>query len=191
MALARRLLYRTFGRPSGLLGRLGGLVMARMNGRCGAWVLDRLDVGNGDRVLEIGIGPGVVVPEAAERPPNGLVAGVDPSDIMLAQATRRNAAAIGSGDVVLRRAEAADLPFPDGSFDKVLAINSMQVWPDPVAGLVEVRRVLAPGGSVALGFTPQSGQSREGAVSKHRAAGLSDARVLEHDACFCVLATAS
>ena len=189
MALARPLLYRTFGRPDGLLGRLGGLVMARMNGRCGAWVLDQLDVGNGDRVLEIGIGPGVVVREAAKRTPNGLVAGVDPSEIMLAQATRRNAAAIGSGQVVLRRAEAADLPFPDASFDKVLAINSMQVWPDPVAGLAEVRRVVAHG-SIALGFTPQSGQSRGGAVAAARAAGLSNAKVLEHDVCFCVLATA-
>lgn len=132
---------------------------------------------------------GLLIQEAAQRSPRGLVAGVDPSELMIAQASRRNASAIGSGRVVLRRAEAADLPFPDRSFDKALAVHSMQVWPGAVAGLSEVRRVLVPCGRIALGFTPHSGQSREGAVAAATAAGLSDVRVLEHDACFCILAT--
>ena len=100
------------------MGRSGGLVMASMNGPCGKWVLDHLEVRDSDRVLEVCIGPGLLVLEATKRSPRGLVAGVDPSEIMLAQASRRNASAIGSDRAVLRRAEAADLPFPDRSFDR-------------------------------------------------------------------------
>jgi ubiquinone/menaquinone biosynthesis C-methylase UbiE len=54
------------------------------------------------------------------------------------------------------------LPFDDNTFDKALAINSMQLWPDPAAGLREIRRVVKPGARVALGFTPHSGQPNKG-----------------------------
>jgi ubiquinone/menaquinone biosynthesis C-methylase UbiE len=43
------------------------------------------------------------------------------------------------------------LLFEDDTFDKALAINSMQVWADAMAGLREIRRVLKSGGRVALG----------------------------------------
>jgi hypothetical protein len=50
---------------------------------------------------------------------------------MVEQARARNAAAIESGRVDLRRGSVESLPFDDDTFDKALAINSMQVWPDP------------------------------------------------------------
>jgi ubiquinone/menaquinone biosynthesis C-methylase UbiE len=54
------------------------------------------------------------------------------------------------------------LPFDDNNFDKALATNSMQVWPDAVVGLREMRRVVKPGGRIAIGFTRYSGQPNEG-----------------------------
>ncbi len=179
MNLEGHLLSRTFGRPQGLMGRLRRLVMARINGPCGKWVLDRLEVRGGDRVLEIGIGSALLGQEATKRTPTG---------VMLAQASRRNVSPVTSVQVVLRPAEAADLPFQDRPFDKALAVNWMQVWPDPLAGLAEMRRVLVPGDRLALGFTPRSGQSHEGAVSAAEAAGLADVQMLERNSCFCVLA---
>ena len=53
------ILTRMFGRPRGMLGRLGGLIMARVNEGCGAWVTELLKVGPHDRVLEVGFGVGV------------------------------------------------------------------------------------------------------------------------------------
>ena len=73
---------------------------------------------------------------------------------MVEQATARNAEAIASGVVDLRHGSVEKLPFEDGTFDAVLAINSMQVWPDVTAGLREVKRVTRSGGRVALAFTP-------------------------------------
>lgn len=58
MSLSRDLLMRMFGRPRGLLGRLGGRIMARTNENCGAWAIDLLEIRPDDRVLEVGFGPG-------------------------------------------------------------------------------------------------------------------------------------
>jgi ubiquinone/menaquinone biosynthesis C-methylase UbiE len=80
------------------------------------------------------------------------------------------------------------LPFDDNSFDKALAINSMQVWPDAVAGLREIQRVVKPGGKIALGFTPYSGQPNKGLTEALLAAGFMKARVVETAKGFCALA---
>ena len=61
MSLGRNILLRMFGRPRGLPGRLGGIIMARTNYRHAAWVTDQLDVQQHDTVLEVGFGPGVAV----------------------------------------------------------------------------------------------------------------------------------
>ena len=108
---------------------------------------------------------------------------------MIAQAHARNAPAVASGRVELRRGTAARLPFESNAFDKAMAVNSMQVWPDAIAGLRELRRVLKSGGRVALGFTPYSGQKNEGVVEKLEAAGFVNARMVEKERNFCALAT--
>jgi len=54
---------------------------------------------------------------------------------MVQQARARNSIAFQNGRVDPRRGSVANLPFDDHSFEKVLAINSMQVWPDAAAGL--------------------------------------------------------
>lgn len=81
------------------------------------------------------------------------------------------------------------LPFDDNSIDKALAINSMQVWPDAVAGLQEIGRVMKPGGGIALGFTPYSGQPNKGLTETLIAAAFTKAHVVETDKEFCALAT--
>lgn len=171
------------------MGRLGGLIMARTNADFGVRVVDLLEVGPGDRVLEVGFGPGVVIGRLVERASSGRVAGVDPSREMVEQARARNEAAVRTGQVELWPGEAASLPFEDASFDKALAINSLQVWPDQVAGLREIGRVLRPGGRLALGFTPHSGQAREGLAEMLLAAGFAEARLVEVEGGFGILAT--
>ena len=162
--------------------------MARANRKCAAWVIDLLDVQPSDKMLEIGFGPGVGIQLLTSSASAGYVAGVDPSKEMVAQATTRNKKAIENGRVGLRHGSVASLPFTDNTFDKALAINSMQVWPDAVAGLREVRRVIKPGGKVALGFTPNSGQPNTGLAEMFTAAGFAKADVVERDKNFCVLA---
>ena len=75
------------------------------------------------------------------------------------------------------------------ALNKALAINAMQVWPDPVAGLQEMRRVMKRGGGIALGFTPYSGQPNEGLPETLIASGFTKAHLVETDKGFCALAT--
>jgi ubiquinone/menaquinone biosynthesis C-methylase UbiE len=191
MSITRSILLRAFGRPQGILGRLGGFIMARMNVDAGKWACGLLEVQPTDSVLEVGFGPGVIIQHLSTLVPAGHVTGIDPSLEMVAQARARNVSAIETGRVDLRHGCIESLPFDDESFDKALAINSMQVWPDALAGLRKMRRVMKPGGRIALCFTPYSGYSAEGLPQICNAAGFNEMRVVESGKGFCALATKS
>src|SRR4051794_32512918 len=142
MSITRTIFLRMFGRPRSVMGRLGGIIMARANADCGAWITGLLEIEPSDSVLEVGFGPGVIIQRLSKLASEGHVAGIDPSQEMIEQARARNAIAIKRGLVDLRRGSAESLPFSDNTFDRALAINSMQVWQDANAGLTEIRRVM-------------------------------------------------
>jgi ubiquinone/menaquinone biosynthesis C-methylase UbiE len=148
-----------FHHPRGTGGRLAGQVMARRtsNRQRNVWVVALLDVQPADRVLEIGFGPGLAIAELSRRiGARGHVYGIDHSDVMLRQATRRNAAAIAAGRVTLSRASVDQLPAAlSGPFDAVLAVNSHGFWPRPADRLGELRRRLRPGGRIAIASQPR------------------------------------
>ena len=123
-------------------------MVARLTGEANRWMVDLLEAGAGDRVLDVGCGPGLAVADAAARGCRAV--GVDASSTMVGHAGRRNRAAIRRGQVEIHQADASGLPFPDASFTKVGSLNSLQFWPDPQRGLAELHRVLEPGGRVAV-----------------------------------------
>jgi ubiquinone/menaquinone biosynthesis C-methylase UbiE len=95
-----------------------------------------------------------------------------------------------SGRADLQHGSVESLPLEDNSFDKARAINSMQVSPDAVAGLREIRRVMKPGGGgIALAFTPYSGQPNKGLGETLIAAGFMNAHIVETGKGFRALAT--
>jgi arsenite methyltransferase len=99
----------------------------------------------GERVLDIGSGPGFLAAEmAGEVGSDGGVVGVDPSDSMLAMARRRGA------PVEYVAGGALALPFDDEAFDAVVATQVYEYVADMPAALAEARRVLAPGGRLLI-----------------------------------------
>jgi SAM-dependent methyltransferase len=110
MRLMRSILLHSFGWPQGILGRLGGVIMARMNADCGTWVTDLLEVRPNDKVLEVGFGPGVVIQRLARLAYAGHVAGIDRSREMVGQARTRSATAVQEGRVELRHGSVESLP---------------------------------------------------------------------------------
>ncbi|TMQ91234.1 methyltransferase domain-containing protein [Actinomadura soli] len=129
--------------PSGLRGRLAGRLMLRMNKQ--DEVARLLAVRPGERVLEIGYGPGGLI-RRLERTPAGRVCGVDPSPEMRGMAARRAA------DADLRVGTAEDTGFGDAEFDCVVSVNSVALWPCLESGLDELRRVTRPGGRVLIAW---------------------------------------
>ena len=89
--------------------------------------------------------------------PDLTYAGVDVSDTMVAEASENNRALIDEGRVKLRPATVDHLPFPNGSFDRALAVNTIYFWPDQLTGLTEIRRVLRDDGFLVLAsMTPET-----------------------------------
>jgi ubiquinone/menaquinone biosynthesis C-methylase UbiE len=124
--------------------------MALKNAGMSRLAVELMDIGPEDRVLEIGFGPGKAIAEAARRVSRGLVAGIDPSEVMLRQAERRNKRFIATGRVDLRQGSVSALPFEDRSFTRVFEVNSFHHWSSPAAGLAEIRRVMRDGGTLLV-----------------------------------------
>jgi ubiquinone/menaquinone biosynthesis C-methylase UbiE len=143
---------RQLGKPEGLIGALIGWRMGRLNTVANELTLEQLDIAPGDRVLEVGFGPGTSVERAAALAKGGFVAGVDASLTMVRAARRRNRRLIEAGAVELRHGTVEELPYPEESFDKGFSVNTIYFWADPAACLSAMRRALRPGGVLAIGF---------------------------------------
>jgi SAM-dependent methyltransferase len=147
-----------FAMPRGWLGRIAGRLMRWTNDP--AEILELLDVQRGDRVLEIGFGPGVLIEQLASRSPASHISGVEPSPTMRDAAARLNREAIATGRVELREGTAEATGLPDASFDRVVSVNTVAFWPDLDAGVRELARVVRPGGIAVIAWHGGEARSR-------------------------------
>jgi trans-aconitate methyltransferase len=176
----RTYLVRQFHRPSGPVGHVAGWVMATRSSNVdrNRWAVEQLDVRPTDRVLEIGFGPGVAVEALAARVTEGVVFGVDHSELMVKAARRRNTRAIGAGRVVLTTAGVDEVDDGLRPLDLVLAVNNLGMGPAPPSQLRRLHSLLRPGGRLAVGNQPRTaGADAETArrAAEETAAMLTDA----------------
>ncbi|OIB56861.1 class I SAM-dependent methyltransferase [Natrialba sp. SSL1] len=107
------------------------------------------EIGEGDRVLDVACGTGIVARRAASRVgTTGSVVGLDINDGMLTVAAET--ATEARPQIEWRQGDATALPFSDEEFDVVCCQQALQFFDDPVAAVEEMHRVLAPEGRVAL-----------------------------------------
>jgi arsenite methyltransferase len=112
-----------------------------------ARVLELLALQPAERVLDVGVGPGLLALEAMRAVgPGGRVCGIDPSPSMLAIAGRR----AGEAGVELAQGTATAIPYDDASFDVAVSTQVLEYVPDVPAALAELHRVVRPGGRVLL-----------------------------------------
>lgn len=104
---------------------------------------DLAGVSAGQRVLDVGCGPGALTGELVRRCGAAKVCAVDPSESFVAAARERHL------DVDVRQARAEHLPFGDDAFDAALAQLVVHFMDDPRVGVREMRRVTRPGGVLA------------------------------------------
>lgn len=115
------------------------------------WIARHADLPAGARVLDIGCGPGWLWSQGKAAFPGGLsltLADLSPGMVGEAVEAARGAGHYAEVEGVV--ADAATLPFADGSFDAVLACHMLYHLPDAATALREFRRVLRPGGTLAV-----------------------------------------
>lgn len=134
-----------FGVPAGLIGHIGGRLMAGGNGATERHIAELTGAGPDDTVLVVGPGPGVGVRALLDRSA-GVVA-VDPSPVMLEQTLRRCRDLCERGaSLTVRTGTAEDHGAGRGTVDIAVSVNNVMIWPDRLAGLRKIAEALRPGG---------------------------------------------
>jgi SAM-dependent methyltransferase len=121
--------------PRGRFGWIAGKIMEWGNAAMNALAVEALEVQPDDQVLEI-----------------GFAAGIDPSEAMISQASRKLRNGIAAERVELKLGTASSIPYEDGRFDRVLTVNTIYFWDQTDSALREMRRVMQRGGRFVLVF---------------------------------------
>jgi ubiquinone/menaquinone biosynthesis C-methylase UbiE len=136
--------------PTGRFGALWARLMNVGHSSVTRWGLGHISIDKSDMILDIGCGGGRTVNTLAKIATEGQVYGIDCSQVSVAVSTSKNKRLIEKGHVKILHASVDSIPFSDGVFDLVTAVESCYFWPDLIDNLKEIRRVLKTGGSVIL-----------------------------------------
>jgi ubiquinone/menaquinone biosynthesis C-methylase UbiE len=137
-------------KPTGWLGRFTLWRMNSSHSKLTDWGLERISIQNHRAILDVGCGGGRTISKLASIVTQAKVYGIDYSEESVAATKRTNAQWIGLGRVEVQQGSVSQLPFPDGMFDLVTAVETHFWWPDLPRDMREVFRVLKPGGTLII-----------------------------------------
>lgn len=149
-SLFAKLIGRQLRKPSGLLGRMVADSMENSNRPYYGRVVELLELGGGEHILEVGCGSGLVIRQIMERHPSCRVDGLDFSRLMLARARRNNPRAIQEGRVRLIEDDLGAHEFAGRVYDRAFGINVVYFWEDLAGMLAKLHGLLAAGGRLVL-----------------------------------------
>lgn len=136
--------------PRGVLAPATGFLLNIVNRPINRWATGSLELTGSEDVLDVGFGGGIGLELVSRRLTSGRLFGVDISEEMADRAARRFADDPPSGSARVLVGDVSQLPFADASFDRAYSVNAVFFWPDPVAGIAEIHRVLRPGGRAVI-----------------------------------------
>ena len=108
-----------------------------------------VDVGNNDRILDIGCGGGANIEKFLRLTKNN-VDGLDYSELSVAESIRRNRCAVDEGRCRIIHADVSDMPIEDESYDLVTGFETVYFWPDLAETFKEVSRIIKPNGQFMI-----------------------------------------
>jgi len=137
-------------KPTGWFGRFTLWRMNSSHSKLTDWGLEHISIENHYTILDVGCGGGRTVSKLAAIAAQGKVYGVDYSGESVAATKRTNARWTDLGRVEILQGSVSQLPFPDGMFDLVTAVETHFWWPNLTGDMREVFRVTKPGGALVL-----------------------------------------
>jgi len=137
-------------KPTGWMGRFTLWRMNSSHSRLTDWGLKHISIKNHATILDVGCGGGRTVDKLAAMATKGKVYGIDYSEESVAATKRTNARWIDLDRVEVRHGSVSQLPFPEGMFDLVTAVETHFWWPNLPGDMREVFRVLKSGGTLIL-----------------------------------------
>lgn len=146
---------KTFSRPKGWLGSIAGLIMANENKALNQWAIRRLDLIDGENILEIGYGPGYSIKHMLKHYQDLHIDGLDASSTMQEQAQSRVSKRAKDKQVRLYVGKIEKTRLPGEQYDKVLSVNNFTIWDDPKTGLLNLYHTLKPGGTLVIVMQPR------------------------------------
>src|SRR5215469_4912110 len=137
-------------KPTGWLGRFILWIMNSRHSKVTDWGLGHVSIKNDYTILDVGCGGGRTLSKLAESATQGKVYGIDHSEESVAASKRANARWIDMGQVEVRHGSVSQLPFGDGMFDLVTAVETHFWWRNLPEDMREILRVLKVGGRLIV-----------------------------------------
>lgn len=145
---------KQFEKPKGFLGKLAGTIMYFENRKINRWSIKRLQIKKRDRILEVGYGPGYGIKTMMNEYPLITVDGIDLSEKMLEEASKRNQEWIQIGKVYLATGDVINFQ-PDQRYNKVISVNNYPLWEKPIKSLEHIYHLMDKGGRIVLTVQPR------------------------------------
>ncbi len=153
-------------KPTGRLGRFIIWTMNVHHSKGTDWGLQHVSIEKDATILDVGCGGGRTVHKLAGIATEGRVYGIDYSEESVAASRRANERELEAGRVEIRHGSVSALPFSDNTFDLATAVETHVFWPDLVADMREVLRVLKPGGKLMIISESYKGMNHGKAMQK-------------------------
>ena len=135
------------------IGELGKKRVAEMNAHHAplvSWAFSFLPLQKESVCLDLGCGGGATIAFLLSNQKISSCVGIDHSKVAVQEARKNNDEAIKNGRCEVIKGDVSALPFEDGTFDLVSAVETLYFWPDPSKALKEAKRVLKEGGKILL-----------------------------------------
>ena len=137
-------------KPNGRLGKIIAKGMNRGHSKLAKWGISHLSLKSDFKILDIGCGGGANIKNFAKIITNGKVFGIDYSEMSVYVSRKINKKNIKKGIVEISQGSVSSLPFENNFFDLVSGFEAYYFWPDLIADLKEIYRVLKPSGYLLL-----------------------------------------
>lgn len=140
-------------KPSGLFGRIVSKMMDIRNREFYEKVIIELDIKSGDKIYEIGYGPGLGIRLIANLRIDCSLSGIDYSELMYSKATKRNKKFINDGIVNLKYGELLTADIGTERYDKIFCLNVIYFWSDLSKVFDKIYSMLNDGGMYCIFMT--------------------------------------